>query len=219
MHNKVLWYFDRLFGHSSHQTMNRTDLVLVTGHFEGRIGWHFILKRKFSPIFFFSAARRTPITKLHTTKIFIHSLVLMVVPPLPTIQHIPTSNSSPLSTSCVIRSNIDNNIVDNHSRTLVVDVSLAEQFCCYVTWSPRFRTPLPSVQGHHMSQGLNSWSNTTVEDTRNRHPYVSSLVSAKPRPSRIFFFLESAKANKNAIGESFFFFLFHFEFFICIATS
>ena len=34
----ILWYFDRLFGHLSHQAMNGTDLALVTGHLEGRIG-------------------------------------------------------------------------------------------------------------------------------------------------------------------------------------
>ena len=34
----LLWYFDRLFGHSSHRAMNGTDLALVTGHLEGRIG-------------------------------------------------------------------------------------------------------------------------------------------------------------------------------------
>ena len=31
------------------QAMNWTDLVLVTGHLEGQIGWHFTLKRKVSP--------------------------------------------------------------------------------------------------------------------------------------------------------------------------
>ena len=36
-------------------------------------------------------------------------------------------------------------------------LSLAEHFCCYVTWSSLFRTPPPSVQGHHASHRLNSW--------------------------------------------------------------
>ena len=36
--SKVLWYFDQLFCHSSHRAMNGTDLVLVMGHLEGRIG-------------------------------------------------------------------------------------------------------------------------------------------------------------------------------------
>ena len=45
---KILWYFDWLFGHSSHRAMNQTDLALVTGHLEGWIGWHFTLKRKVS---------------------------------------------------------------------------------------------------------------------------------------------------------------------------
>jgi len=182
--------------------MNRTDLVLVTGHFEGQIGWHFILKRKFSPIYFFSTARQTPITKLHTTKIFIHSLVLMVVPPLPTIQHIPTSNSLPPSTSCVIRSNIDNNIVDNRSRTLVVDVSLAEQFCCYVTRSPWFRTPLPSVRGRHTSQGLNSWSkyHSTLSifhlpDIYRRRPWTRHMKLLGALSSEVGYYAMSGTSN------------------------
>ena len=45
----VLWYFDWLFSQSSHRPMNWTDLALVMGHLEGRIGWHFALKRKVSP--------------------------------------------------------------------------------------------------------------------------------------------------------------------------
>ena len=45
----VLWYFDQLFSHLSHRAMKGTDLALVTGHLEGRIGWHFTLKRKVSP--------------------------------------------------------------------------------------------------------------------------------------------------------------------------
>ena len=49
MNTVLLWYFDRLFSHSSHRAMNGTDLALVTGHLEGRIGWHFTLKRKVSP--------------------------------------------------------------------------------------------------------------------------------------------------------------------------
>ena len=41
-----------------------------------------------------------PITNYIPSQIFIYSLVSMVVPPLPTIQHIPMSNSLPPSSSC-----------------------------------------------------------------------------------------------------------------------
>ena len=61
----------------------------------------------------FSSLRGVPIsiTNYIPSQIFIYSLILMVVPPLPTIQHIPMSNSLPPFQL----------------------LSLAEQFCCYVT--------------------------------------------------------------------------------------
>ena len=187
LNGSVLWYFDQLFDHSSHRAMNGTDLELVTGHLEGRIGWHFTLKRNvsvgipgavwacamclvhwFKYILYFycfsehftsipfylvvysiytnactvvnylfasvtyrdnrillsflililrtiyacwfdfnslckkilSSLRGVPITNYIPSQIFIYSLVLTVVPPLPTIQHIPTSKSLPPSSSC-----------------------------------------------------------------------------------------------------------------------
>ena len=84
----------------SHWAMNRTDMALVTGHLEGRIGWHFTLKRKVSPKNNFLHCVGLPITNYSPLQIFIYSLALMVVPPLPTIQHISMSNSLPPSSSC-----------------------------------------------------------------------------------------------------------------------
>ena len=48
----------------------------------------------------FSSLRGVPITNYIPSQIFIYSLILTVVPPLPTIQHIPTSKSLPPSSSC-----------------------------------------------------------------------------------------------------------------------
>jgi len=222
---KLLWYYDRLFGHSSHQTMNRTDLVLVTGHFEGRIGWHFILKRKVSPIFFSPLRGGHLLQNYIPSLIFIYSLVLMTrtvkvrfsSAPIvatwlvltdaymtfdPCASNTWVASWSTRSTfldsviqamremkiyvqtgsgcwiigiyafwatisekSCTgwevveeARGLVPDAMSTTAQWTLVVDLLLAEQFCCYVTQSPRFRTPLSSVRGRHTSQWLNSWS-------------------------------------------------------------
>ena len=108
--------------------MNQTDLALITGHLEGWIGWHFTLKRKVFPKIHF----------LHCTaytynKTVYHPLIWDV---LEEVRRLVSDSMS------------------NAQQTLVAGWTLLLD----VTQSSQFWTPLPCVQGHHLSHWQNSWS-------------------------------------------------------------
>ena len=108
--------------------MKETDLALVTGHLEGWRGWHFTLKRKVSPKIHFPHCTAYTYNK--------------------TIYHPPIWE------------------VLGEARMLVPDAMSTAQWTLVAGWtlllnvtrSSWFWTLLPSVQGHHMSHWLNSWS-------------------------------------------------------------
>ena len=123
----ILWYFNWLFSHSSHQAMNRTDLAFVTGHLEGRIGWHFTLKWKVTPKIYFLHC----VVYTYNTTTY-HLLIWEV---LEEVRRLVPDAMSAAQWILVA------------GWTLLLDV----------TWSSWFQTPLPSVQGCQASHWLNSW--------------------------------------------------------------